>query len=485
MVGMVLATNGCNVGPDFVRPKVALNEKWKQSEDPRLKADAKIDTTWWRTFDDPTLDQLVDIAAHENLTLQIAGLRILEARGLLGIAVGEQYPTNLGPAASASADHLSADAPNQANLDHNYGSFQVGFDAVWEIDFWGKFRRGVKAADGDYLATVADYDDAVVSLTAEVARTYVQIRTFEALIDLAQQNVALQEEGQQIAQSRFTNGATSELDVDQATNLLETTRGSIPKLQLSLQQSQNALSTLLGRPTGYVQLMLTESRGIPKPPDQVAVSLPAELIRRRPDIRGAELRAYAQCQRIGVAKADLYPSFSLMGAFGTSTSVGTSNAAPLFDPSSFFANIGGGVFWPILNYPKIQANIHVQDARFQEALVTYAFTVLKAAQEVDDGIVGYLRQQDAVVFEQNAVTAAQTAVELALVQYREGSVDYQRVLDSQRVLLGSQNDLTNTRSAATTNLIALYKALGGGWEVRKNSPVINERTNHDLEERSK
>jgi NodT family efflux transporter outer membrane factor (OMF) lipoprotein len=370
-------------------------------------------------------------------------------------------------------------------VDQHFGEFQVGFDAVWELDFWGKYRRGVKAADAEYLATVADYDDALVSMTAEVARTYVLVRTYETLIEQARRNVALQEEGQRIAQARLDNGATSELDVAQATNLLETTRASIPKLQVNLQQSENALSTLLGQPTGFVRSLILNPRGIPALPAQVQVSVPAQLLRRRPDIRAAELRALAQCQRIGVAKADLYPSFVLSGAIGTSTRVGPNSAVPLFDPSTLFASLGASVFWPILNYPKIQANIRIEDALYQQSLVGYVSTVLRAAQEVDDGVTGFLREQDAAVFFENAVVAADNAVGLALVQYREGAVDYQRVLDTQRVLLSSQNDLVNTRSAAATNLIALYKALGGGWELRVGSPVIDEGTKKEMEERSK
>jgi NodT family efflux transporter outer membrane factor (OMF) lipoprotein len=358
------------------------------------------------------------------------------------------------------------------------------------VDFWGKFRQGVRAAKATFLATVADYDEALVALTAEVARTYALIRTFQVLIDLARENVAVQQEGQQIAESRFRNGATSELDVAQATNLLETTRASIPELQVSLQQAENALSTLIGRPTGFVQPLLAGPNVIPTVPAQVALSVPAEMLRRRPDIRGAEMRAVAQCDRIGIAKSELYPKLVLLGSVGTQTvnstgaPAGISSILNIFTAGTLIYSLGANLFWPILHYPQILNDVRVQDARLQGLLIDYQNTVLRAAQEVEDGIVGYLREQDAAVFAQNAANAAKTSVKLALVQYREGATDYQRVVDSQRSLLQSQNNLARTRSLVATNLIALYKALGGGWELRQNQPVVKDRTRIEMQQRT-
>jgi NodT family efflux transporter outer membrane factor (OMF) lipoprotein len=310
-------------------------------------------------------------------------------------------------------------------------------------------------------------------VTAEVARTYIEVRRFETLIALAQQNEAVQAEGLQIAESRFRNGATSELDVAQAKNLLETTRASIPKLQLGLVQTHNALSTLLGRPTGFVRTLLATPAAIPAPPAQVAISVPGEMLRRRPDIRAAEMRARAQCERIGVAKADYYPNFNLFGFVGTQTSTGANNGSTftdLFASGSLFGFAGGNLLLPLLNYKRIHSNVQLQDALYRQLLVDYVDTVLRAAQEVEDNMTGYLRQQDAEVFEQNAVDAADNAVKLALTMYREGATDYERVLQTQRALLESQNELADTRASVITNLIALYKALGGGWEIRLQPP---------------
>jgi outer membrane protein TolC len=250
------------------------------------------------------------------------------------------------------------------------------------------------------------------------------------------------------------------------------------------------MSTLLGQPTGAVQAILDGSKGIPTAPVEVAVGVPNELLRRRPDIRSAELFAAAQCARIGIAKADLYPSFSLVGEIGLqSSSQGgmQSNGAHfdnLMDEDSVFYSFGPAVRWPIFNYGRIENSVRVQDARFQQLLVNYQNTVLKAAQEVEDTLTGFLKSQEATVFEQNSVIAAQRSVEIALVQYREGAVDYQRVLDTQRALLQEQDKLTQNRSSIATNLIALYKALGGGWELRQGQPRVAESTQGEMRKRT-
>jgi NodT family efflux transporter outer membrane factor (OMF) lipoprotein len=481
LLGTVSALIGCAVGPKYESPAVPLNNDWRE-KDPRIATQTATDSAWWKVFGDPSLDELIQLAYRQDLSLQVAGLRILEARAQLGIAVGRQYPQLQAAFASVTAVGLSERAANvgTAGFDNNYWDYQVGFDALWELDFWGKFKQGVKAEAANYLATVADYDDALVSLTAEVARTYVVIRTFEVLVDQARTNATLQAEGLRIAESRFRHGATSELDASQASTLLESTRASIPQLEISLQQAQNALSTLLGQPVGEIQQIVEGPKGIPTAPPDVAVGVPAEMLRRRPDIRGAELLAVAQSARIGIAVADLYPSFSLFGSIGGQTSSG----AGAVSGGSLFYAFGPRLLWPIFNYGRIKNNIRVQDARFQQSLVDYQNTVLRAAQEVDDGLIGFLKAQEAAVFGQNAVAGAQRSVNLAFVQYREGAVDFQRVLDTQRSLLQEENALAQTRSAIATHLIALYKALGGGWELRQGQPFVPDSTQVEMRNRT-
>ena len=319
LLGVTLVWSGCVVGPDFVRPEGRVNENWNEKGDARVRQTA-INQQWWQAFRDPTLDQLIQLAYRQNLSLQITGLRIVEARARLGISLGQQYPQLQEAFGSATQVGLSKNAPNSSFVDRNFWDYQLGFDAAWELDFWGRFRRDVEASHAHLIATMADYDNALVSLTAEVARTYTVIRTSETLLEITLANVKLQEEGLQIAESRFRNGATTELDVTQARTLLESTRASVPQLQINLQQAQNALSLLIGQPPGAVRAILEKSQGIPTAPAEVAVGMPAELLRRRPDIRSAELYAAAQSARIGVAKADLYPSFSLLGEIGFESS---------------------------------------------------------------------------------------------------------------------------------------------------------------------
>ena len=265
LLGVLLALSGCTVGPDFTKPKVTVNESWSAQANARISTQAAADSLWWKAFSDPTLDRLVDLAYHQNLPLQIAGLRIVEARAQLGVATGKQWPQLQAAFASASAVGLTKYQASFANIDRNFLNYQVGFDAVWELDFWGKYRRGVEAEAASLLATVADYDSALVSLTAEVARTYAVIRTFQVLIEQAAGK--RQAPGATRCRSptaRFQNGATSELDVTQATALLESTRASIPQLQISERQARNALSTLLGQRTGHDRYDARRAQGNPE-----------------------------------------------------------------------------------------------------------------------------------------------------------------------------------------------------------------------------
>lgn len=490
LLSLVFVLSGCAVGPDFVKPEAKIHENWLEKDDSRVATQTAVDSQWWRAFNDPTFDQLIKLAYQQNLPLQITGLRILEARSRLGIAIGRQFPQQQDVFGSVTKVGISENRANGAFLDQYFWDYQLGFDAIWELDFWGKFRRDVEAAHDSLIASVADYDDALVSLFAEVARTYTVIRTFEVLIELTYENAKVQEEGLMIAESRFRNGITTELDVTQARTLLESTRASIPRLESGLRQAQNALSTLLGQPPGAIQTLLDGRKGIPKAPAEVTVSVPAELLRRRPDIRSAELSAAAQCARIGIAKADLYPRFSLFGEIGFQSSsdggIQSNNAHfdNLFDSSSLFYSFGPQVQFPFFNYGRIVNNVRVQDARFQQLLVNYQDTVLRAAQESEDALIGFLKAQETTAFVQNSVNAAQRSVEIALAQYREGAVDYQRVLDTQRALLQEEIRLAETRSSIATNLIALYKALGGGWELHKGQPIIAESAQAEMQKRT-
>jgi NodT family efflux transporter outer membrane factor (OMF) lipoprotein len=479
------------LGPDFETPDAEVADEWIDIDDPRLKSDSAEYAQWWTAFNDPILDSLITSAYKQNLTLQIVGLRVLEARAQLGIAKGNLYPQVQQARGGATFNTLSESSANTVGPDLNYWDFDAGFDAAWELDFWGKFKRGIESADASLLANMADYDDFLVSLLAEVANAYVIIRTFENRIQLAENNVKLQKRSLRITEVRFQNGATTELDVQQAKTLLRNTQATIPQFETGYRQAKHALSTLLGKPPSELNNILAGANDIPVAPSEVAIGIPAELLRRRPDIRRAELETASQSALIGVAKADLYPSFSLFGSLGLKSSGGTNltrsgkdGADELFESDSleFF---GGPAFtWNIFNYGRIKNQVRVQDARFQQLVVNYQDTVLRAAREVEDAMIGFLRAQEIEVLLSDSVDAAARSVELALLQYRDGVTDYQRVIDTQTSLVNQQDIWTQSRGAIATNLIAMYKALGGGWQMRKDKDYVSDEMKDTMRERT-
>jgi NodT family efflux transporter outer membrane factor (OMF) lipoprotein len=487
-----LLTTACTtVGPDFQQPEAPVAESWQDIDAPQLESETVDHGQWWSVFGDPMLSTLIDTAYQQNLTLRIAAIRILEARAQLGIAVGNLYPQQQQASGGAIYQSSSENQANTAFGDISFTNFDIGLDVAWEMDFWGKFRRGIESADANFYSSIADYDDVLVSLMADVANTYVLIRTFEERLKLARANVKIQQRSMQIADVRFRNGATTELDVQQAKTLLFNTQASIPRLETGLRQAKNALGILLGLPPGDLQGRLGGPAAIPSAPDSVAVGIPADLLRRRPDVRRAELQAAAQSALIGVAKADLYPSFSLFGSIGlaassgtNSTKTGQSGFEELFDSDSLFF-VGGPTFnWPLFNYGRIKNNVRVQDARLQQLLVNYQNTVLRAAQEAEDSMTGFLRSREEVGFRAQSETAAQRSVDLALTQYREGATDYTTVLNTQQTLVEQQDRLTGVRGNVAQSLIAMYKALGGGWQIRQGKEILPEQTKEQMSERT-
>ena len=485
---------GCAVGPDYIRPQAPEMKTWIEKDDSRIKSEPADFSTWWKMFNDPVLDALIETAYQQNLSLRIAGIRILEARAELGIAVGNRYPQLQQARVDVTRVSASENAANTTpSADFNYGEAGLGFDAAWEMDFWGKFRRAVESGVWNLDASIANYDDILVSLTAEVARTYVLIRTLEARLAIAHENVKIQERSREIAQVRFEGGDVTELDVSQARALLGDTQASIPRLEAQLRQAGNGLALLLGILPGDLEHMLGGPRPIPAVAPQVAVGVPAELLRRRPDIRVAERRMAAQCSLIGLAKADLYPRFSLLGSIGLSASdaavtaagfPGGSSRGDLWDSDSI-EFLGGLSFqWNVFNYGRIKNRVRVQDARFQQLAANYINTVLKASREVEDGISAFLKSQEEVGFLTSSVKAASRSVDLSLIQYREGLVDYQRVIDTQRFLVQVQDLLTAKEGSVTLGLVAIYKALGGGWQIRVGNEFVPQETKDEMGRRT-
>ncbi|MEM1362853.1 MAG: efflux transporter outer membrane subunit [Pseudomonadota bacterium] len=476
-----LSLAGCTnlVGPDFATPQTPEIKAWLAanvtSPDPTTGMTTRSEPVadWWRTFDDSTLDALIAEAYAQNLSLQIAGARVRQARAQLGIAAGEVFPQQQSIGASNNNQRVSenlqvvSDIERFTDLNTNFTTNTIGLDAAWEIDVWGGLRRNVQSASANLTAQIANYDDVLVSVSGEVASVYINIRALQEAIAITQQNIAVQEEGLRLTTLRFNNGVTTELDVEQATALLNETQALIPSLQTDLQQSKNALAVLLGQPPGTMEARLSRSGRIPRARMRVGVGIPAELLRRRPDIRAAEMEAAAQSAQIGVAINALYPQFTLAGSIGWQAS----NGRTLFSPQSLAGNFTPSVGWNFLNYGRIQANVEAQEAAFEELVANYQNTVLNAYAEAENAMVAYKGARAQVGFLVDAVAASEKASDIALQQYTDGIADYQRVLDAQRVLLSTQGKLVEARSAVSENLVTLYKALGGGWQLRRGPTV--------------
>ncbi len=481
------------IGPDFIKPKAPVEKEWIETGDARVKTEKTDYSQWWTVFNDPVLNTLIEKAYQQNLTLQIAGIRILEARAELGIAVGNLYPQQQAGLAGISRNALSDNTSTSLGVDSPFNSLDLGFDAVWELDIWGKFRRAVESGVANLEASIAGYDDFLVSLTAEVARTYVLIRTLEQRLDIARQNVKIQARSLQIAKVRYEAGDVSELDVTQARSLLRNTQALIPRLESGLRQAKNGLAILLGILPSEIEEILGPAGTIPEVSPEVFVDIPAELLRRRPDIRLAELQVATQSARIGIAKTDLYPQFTLFGSVGLATSSGTATKAggadgsdlgDLFKSDSLTWSTGAGLSWDIFNYGRIKNRVRVEDARFQQLVVNYEDTVLRAFQEIEDAMAAFLRAQEEEKFLLDSVKASQRSVDLSLLQYREGLTDYQRVLDTQRFLTEQSDVLTATSGDVVLNLVALYKALGGGWETRIGKEYVSPTTREAMQKRT-
>ena len=489
-----LGLSGCMmVGPDYQKPQAPTATDWIDQHNPALKRSEADLSEWWKVFHDPLLNELIDSARKQNLTLQAAGIRIFEARAQLGIASGLLYPQQQSAGGSVNHQQISQHAANTSpGMDRRFATASIGFDVGWELDLWGKFRRGVEAGQANLDAVVANFDDLLVSLTAEVARTYVLIRTLEERIQVARENLEIQRQTLKIADAMYAGGAITELDYLQAETLYRDTQATIPPLEAALRQTKNALSVLLGKPPGAIDTMLAGRGPIPLPPAEVVVGVPADLLRRRPDIRLTERRLASQSALIGVAQADLYPHFTLLGSIGLSASDaaltfatgGASNLANMFTGKSFQYFVGPSIRWDIFNYGRIRNRVRVEDARFQALIAEYRNTVLKAAREAEDAIAAFVKSQVEREKLQMSYQASKRSVDLSLFQYREGMVNYQRVLDSQRSQLQAQNNLTQVKGDVAINLITLYKALGGGWQTRTEADFVPQEIKHEMSQRT-
>ncbi|MBV7476748.1 efflux transporter outer membrane subunit [Pseudomonas sp. PDM31] len=477
LCGTLLLSGCVRLGPDFQSPAQPWVEHW---DTPSLalagqKRPQPDSRQWWHVFGDPVLDKLIAEADIHNADLQVAGLRVMESRAQLGIALSGRYPQF--QQASADSLYLDRNQSGGANpQDSHFWQHSVGFDVGWELDFWGRFSRAIESADASWFAAQANYENVLVLLHAQLAQTYYALRTAEARLEIARSNAKLQKRSFEITERLFNSGAEAELDLQQAKTQYLSTLSTIPDFENQVASFRNALSTLIGRPPGALAELDRNSGLVPLLNTAVLQDVPANLLVRRPDVRAAELQVASQSALIGVAEADLYPSVSLLGSivWSTTSLTGASDTLDL---------VGGpSLRWDIFDHGRITNNVRVQDARLQQLIVIYQDSVRQAAREADDAATGLIKSLERDRILSDASVAADRSVTLANAQYLEGYSDFQRVLDAQRALFAQQDSYLINRGNAVNNLIALYKALGGGWY--SDQPMIDKATRQQMQQRT-
>lgn len=459
----ITVISGClAVGPDYVRPDTTVNKDWNtklKSDQDKKQTDTANLAAWWNTLGDKKLGSLIERAAKGNLDLKKAQARIREARARRGVAKAGLFPT-LDATGSASRSKSSDDSGGATS-----DLYAAGFDASWELDIFGGVRRSVEAAQATLEASQEDLRDVLVSLLAEVATNYVDVRTYQARLAVAEENLKSQEETYQLTLWQSQAGLSDELAVQQARYNLENTRSNVPTLRTGLEEAMNRIAVLLGEQPGKVHEELAKRENIPVAPLNIAAGVPADVLRRRPDIRKAERNLASQTATVGVAVADLYPRFTLSGAIGLEA-LSTGN---LFSSGSGKYSFGPAVTIPLFAGGSIRKNIEVQSALQEQYLIAYETTVLTALEEVENALTAYAEEQNRRQSLIDAAAAAKQAVELAKNKYQSGLIAFSDVLDAQRSLLSFEDDLAKSEGTVTTNLISLYKALGGGWESAANN----------------
>jgi NodT family efflux transporter outer membrane factor (OMF) lipoprotein len=466
--------NGLKVGPNYGRPPAPVAAQWIQANDPSVQNHHLQD--WWEVFQDPTLDALIVTAYEQNPTLRIAGTRVLEARAGQAIAVGNIFPQTQQATGSYSRVNLNPNVPligplinilPPADRSLAFSNWFDGFNLSWELDLWGRIRRNIESNNASLDASVEDYDAALVTLLADVATNYVQYRVAQQRIKIARDNVRIQEGVLALTEEKFRVGTTTRLDVEQARTVLEQTRSTIPSLQIALGQANDTLCTLLGMPPRDLEPELGPGPELgkapmPNTPAWVATGIPADLLRRRPDVRSAERKVAAQSAQIGVAEAALYPTIAINGFLGWDAA----DLTKLFETRSFIGAVFPGFSWNILNYGRIRNNVRLQEAKTQELIATYQNTVLAAGREVQTPLRGFLRSREQTEDLDRSVKAATAATQLGVQQYRTGTIDFNRVFNLETTQVQQQDQLAIAAGNIALNLVNVYRALGGGWELR-------------------
>jgi NodT family efflux transporter outer membrane factor (OMF) lipoprotein len=451
--------NGFKVGPNYQTPPAAVATDWIDASDMRVRTATGDLSKWWTVFNDPILNDLICDAYHQNITLREAGVRVLQARAQLGIAIGGFFPQSQAMTGSFMREASSGETG--AGTQKFFSRWDLGFTLAWELDFWGRFRRAIESNKANLQASVADYDDVLVTLLGDVATAYVQYRTAEKRIEYATRNAAIQRKVLDITRVSFSVGNATRLDVDQAESTLYQTEAGIPELVITKRVAANALCVLLGMPPHQLNDRLGTAP-IPITPPDVVVGIPADLLRRRPDVRKAERLAAAQCAQIGVAESLFYPHIIINGTIDWQAD----RFGKLFNAQAMNGSVGPSFHWDILNYGRLLNNVRLQQAGFMELVEAYRQSVLNADQEVENGLVTFLQAQERYQLQKKSADSGRAAVDVVRLQWQAGKVDFTRVaqlLQNQVVL---EDTLAQVQGEIALGLITVYRGLGGGWELR-------------------
>ena len=450
---------GCIVGKDYKNPEIQTPNSWSEFGTSGLKKgqlDKKALNSWWKAFGDRKLNDLVNRAVAGNLSLKAAASRLMEARSQRVVAGSAQFPT-----INASSDLTRTGFSKTSRTPFSTGTvYSGGFDASWELDLFGGIRRQVEAANANVEAQMQSYGDVRVTLLAEVALNYTEIRAYQERLTVAEANRDAQSKTLDLVAANVEGGEVSPLDLTQARSNLETTRSQIPVIQIALSRAQNRLAVLLGQAPGSLTNELRKRRKIPIASANIAVGIPAEVLRRRPDVRRAERELAAQTAKVGVAEAELYPKLTLIGTVGLESL----NSGDFLKSASRVFNVGPSATWHIFSAGRVRQNIAIQNARQEQALIAYESAVLNALKDVEDALVSYGQEMVRRDSLNKAETSTKESVRIALDLYQAGETDFLTVLDTQRSLFQIQDQLTQSNAQITTNIIMLYKALGGGWQ---------------------
>lgn len=465
-IASVVLLSGCMVGPDYVRPGVMLHPNYSLEHHPELQGQLANVQEWWTHFNDPVLHQLICETSAANLTLREAAQRIIESRARRDVAIGALFPQSQTVDGTYSKSKISS---NDANFFTVPGFFetnvrpqnwQIGLGASWELDFWGRYRRAVEAADASLEASIAAYDETRVLLLAEVGRAYVELRTLETRAQLARQTLGVQQETLAIARQKRDAGLGTDLDIAQAEVNMRQTEAALPQLEIARRQASHSLCTLQGKLPADLAPRIGWHGYVPRADSNLAFGIPADLLRQRPDVRRAERSLAAQSARIGIAEAEFYPRISLIGSIGYSTD----DLGKLFTPGSHTGLIAPGFSWNILNYGRIRNNVEAEQAVFRQLCLAYESAVLNAAREAEDAMVAYVYGFDRANSLDQSAQASVVTVEKSIELYRADSIDLGRIYILQAESLRQRDNLALAQSAIALSLIDLFKSLGGGWQ---------------------